>query len=71
MFLSKQLEKVTLKIHGKELTYKENPVCFGVKLDKRWKPHLLNTNRKANMKLALMKKLAGTYYILRVPIVKT
>ena len=62
--LSTQQETAKLKLNGQELKQEETPTYLGIKLDKRltWKPHLMEVERRATRKLAIMKKLAGTLW---------
>ena len=63
--LSTKEQKATLHINGKTLLAEDNPTYLGVTFDKRltwltWKQQTEKAEARAKVRLALMKKLAGT-----------
>jgi len=54
--------KATLKINGQTLPAEDNPTYLGITFDRRltWKPQTEKAEARAKVRLALMKKLAGT-----------
>ena len=60
--LSKQAQKIKVKIDDQALPQTDTPTFLGVTLDKRltWRTHIQAANSKASRKLLLMKKLSGT-----------
>ena len=62
--LSTKPEQVDLYLDNKPLPKEDNPTYLGIKFDKRltWGPHIEEIQRKATLRLRLMKKLAGTHW---------
>ncbi|PVD34162.1 hypothetical protein C0Q70_05425 [Pomacea canaliculata] len=60
--LSTREQKATLKFDGQILPLEDNPTYLGVTFDKRltWKPQTKKVEARAKVRLAIMKKLAGT-----------
>ena len=60
--LSPKEQKATLHINGQTLLAEDNPTYLGVTFDKRltWKKQTEKAESRAKVRLALMKKLAGT-----------
>ena len=60
--LSTKEQKATLHINGQTLLAEDNPTYLGVTFDKRltWKQQTEKDEARAKVRLALMKKLAGT-----------
>ena len=60
--LSTKEQKATLHINGQTLLAEDNPTYLGVTFDKRltWKQQTEKAEARAKVRLALMKKLAGT-----------
>ena len=60
--LSTKEQKATLHINGQTLLAEDNTACLGVTFDKRlsWKQQTENAEARAKVRLAHMKKLAGT-----------
>ena len=60
--LSTHPQKVKLKVNSHELQENELPTYLGVTLDRRltWKNQLHKSQARAKIRMALMKKLAGT-----------
>ena len=60
--LSTKEQKATLHINGQTLLAEGNPTYLGVAFDKRltWKQQTEKAEARAKVRLALMKKLAGT-----------
>ena len=60
--LSTEEQKATLHINGQTLLAEDNLTYLGVTFDKRltWKQQTEKAEARANVRLALMKKLAGT-----------
>ena len=60
--LSTEEQKATLHINGQTLLAEDNPTYLGVTFDKRltWKQQTEKAEARAKVRLALMKKLAGT-----------
>ena len=60
--LSTKEQKATLHINGHTLLAEDNPTYLGMTFDKRltWKQQTQKAQAKAKVRLALMKKLAGT-----------
>ena len=66
-------EKITLKLGDRTLPQVETPIFLAVKLDPclSWKPQIDEMATKGIMKLALLKKLAGTHWGANTKIIKT
>ena len=62
--LSTSKEQIKLRLKGEIVPQKDNPTFLGVKLDTRltWKPQIEKMARSSLQKLALMRKLAGTFW---------
>ena len=60
--LSTKEQKATLHVNGQTLLAEDNPTYLGVTFDKRltWKQQTEKAEARAKVRLALMKKLAGT-----------
>ena len=60
--LSTKEQKATLHINGQTLLAEDNPTYLGVTFDKRltWRQQTEKAEARAKVRLALMKKLAGT-----------
>ncbi|PVD27014.1 hypothetical protein C0Q70_12164 [Pomacea canaliculata] len=60
--LSTREQKATLKFDGQILPMEDNPTYLGVTFDKRltWNPQTKKVEARAKVRLALIKKLAGT-----------
>ena len=60
--LSTKEQKATLHINGQTLLAEDNPTYLGVTFDKRltWRQQTKKAEARAKVRLALMKKLAGT-----------
>ena len=60
--LSTKEQKATLHINGQTLIAEDNPTYLGVTFDKRltWRQQTEKAEARAKVRLALMKKLAGT-----------
>ena len=57
-----QVSKYTITLDGEPLPQEDTPTYLGVKFDKRltWRPHIEEAEKKATLRLRLMKKLSGT-----------
>ena len=60
--LSTKEQKATLRINGQTLLAEDNPTYLGVTFDRRltWRQQSKKTEARGKVRLALMKKLAGT-----------